>query len=302
MWFKNLTIFRLSEALPLTANELEQKLHTLEFRPCGAHEAFSFGWAPPLGKKSEQLVHASNGFMMLCGKKEEKVLPTAVVNELLQEKISDIEDREARKLSKKERSTLKDELIFDLLPKAFRFSRKTYACIDPKSGWLLVDSASAKNAEDLLSNLRKCLGSLPAFPLNTIDKPSIVMTQWLLTHKMPDDLTIEDECELRAREDEGGIIRCKKQDLTVPEIKNHLDTGKHAIKLAVNWAGRIAFVLDEHLALKRLRFLDLVQDQIADTDASTDEERFDADFTIMSLELSELLSRLITWFGGENRP
>ncbi|MGJ0486355.1 MAG: recombination-associated protein RdgC [Methylomicrobium sp.] len=301
MWFKNLTIFRLTETFTLTPSELEQKLQALQFRSCGPHEEFSFGWTQPVGKSSDQLVHAANGFMMLCGKKEEKVLPTAVVNEMLQEKISEIEDREARKLSKKERTTLKDELIFELLPKAFRFSRKTYAYIDPKGGWLLVDSASAKSAEDLLSNLRKCLGSLPAIPLNTIDKPSINMTQWLLTQQAPDDLTIEDECELRSLEEEGGIIRCKKHDLTVPEIKNHLDTGKQAIKLAVNWAGRIAFVLDEHLALKRLRFLDMVQDQAADIDTGSAAERFDADFTIMTLELAELLPRLTAWFGGENR-
>ncbi|WP_024298561.1 recombination-associated protein RdgC [Methylomicrobium lacus] len=301
MWFKNLTIFRLTEAFTLTPSELEQKLQALLFRPCGPHEEFSFGWTQPIGKASDQLVHAANGFMMLCGKKEEKVLPTAVVNEMLQEKIGEIEEREARKLAKKERTTLKDELMFELLPKAFRFSRKTYAYIDPKGGWLLVDSASAKSAEDLLSNLRKCLGSLPAVPLNTIDKPSVNMTQWLLTQQAPDDLTIEDECELRSLEEEGGIIRCKKHDLTVPEIKNHLDTGKQAIKLAVNWAGRIAFVLDEHLALKRLRFLDMVQDQAADIDAGSAAERFDADFTIMTLELAELLPRLTAWFGGENR-
>jgi recombination associated protein RdgC len=301
MWFKNLTVFRLTEAFTLTSIELEQKLQALEFRSCGPHEEFSFGWTQPIGKSSDQLVHAANGFMMLCGKKEEKVLPTAVVNELLQEKIGEIEDREARKLSKKERTTLKDELIFELLPKAFRFSRKTYAYIDPKGGWLLIDSASAKSAEDLLSNLRKCLGSLPAIPLNTVDKPSVNMTQWLMTQQTPHDLTIEDECELRSLEEEGGIIRCKKHDLTVPEIKNHLDTGKQAIKLAVNWDGRIAFVLDEHLALKRLRFLDMVQDQAADIDTGSAAERFDADFTIMTLELAELLPRLTAWFGGENR-
>ncbi|MBL1262205.1 recombination-associated protein RdgC [Candidatus Methylomicrobium oryzae] len=301
MWFKNLTIFRLTEAFTLTPGELEQKLQTLQFRSCGPHEEFSFGWTQPIGKSADQRVHAANGFMMLCGKKEEKVLPTAVVNEMLQEKIGEIEDREARKLSKKERTTLKDELIFELLPKAFRFSRKTYAYIDPKGGWLLIDSASAKSAEDLLSNLRKCLGSLPAIPLNTIDKPSVNMTQWLLTQETPEDLTIEDECELRALQEEGGIIRCKKHDLSVPEIKNHLDTGKQVIKLAVNWAGRIAFVLDEHLALKRLRFLDMVQEQAADIDTGSAAERFDADFTIMTGELAELLPRLTAWFGGENR-
>lgn len=300
MWFKNLSIFRLTEDFTLTPEQLAQKLEEMVFRSCAPHQEFSFGWTAPVGRSAQQLVHSSNGFMMLCGKKEEKVLPTAVVNEMVQEKILETEELQARKLSKKERSAIKDELIFELLPKAFSFSRKTYAYIDPKGGWLIVDT-SVKNAEDLLSNLRKCLGSLPAVPLNTIDKPITVMTQWLISNQTPDDITIEDECELRSPEEAGGIIRCKRHDLALPEIRNHLDTGKQVIKLAVNWADRIAFIVDEHLLIKRLRFLELIQDQVADIEADGAAEKFDADFSIMTLELASFLPRLVELFGGENR-
>jgi recombination associated protein RdgC len=301
MWFKNLSIFRLTENFALTPTELEQKLEPMRFRPCGDHQEFSFGWTPPLGKSSGQLVHSANGFMMICGKKEEKVLPAAVVNELFQEKILEIEDQQGRKLAKKERATIKDELIFELLPKAFTFSRKIYAYIDSNGGWLVVDAASAKSAEDLLSMLRKCLGSLPALPLNTMQKPSAIMTEWLMTNQVPDDITIEDECELHSPEEEGGIIRCKRHDLALPEIKNHLDTGKLVIKLAISWADRIAFILDENLAIKRLRFLDMIQDQVADIETENEAERFDADFSIMSMELSNFMPRLLELFGGENK-
>jgi recombination associated protein RdgC len=239
--------------------------------------------------------------MMLCGKKEEKVLPAAVINEMLQEKILEAEDQQGRKLSKKERTAIKDELIFELLPKAFSFSRKTYAYIDPKGRWLIVDAASAKKAEDLLSNLRKCLGSLPAVPPNTVEKPVVTMTQWLINHQTPADITIEDECELRSPEEEGGIIRCKRHDLALPEIKNHLDTGKEAIKLAISWDDRLSFIIDEHLAIKRLRFLDLIQDQVADIETHDEAEQFDVDFSIMSLELANFLPRLMELFGGENK-
>jgi recombination associated protein RdgC len=301
MWFKNLSIFRLTEAFTLSSEEFEQKLESMSFRPCGPHEESAFGWTSPLGKTSQQLVHSANGFFMLCGKKEEKVLPAAVVNEMVQEKILEAEDKQGHKLSKKERTALKDELIFELLPRAFTFSSKTYAYIDPKGGWLIVDAASAKKAEDLLSSLRKCLGSLPAVPLNTIEKPITTMTAWLINNQAPEDITIEDECELRSPEEEGGIIRCKRHDLTLPEIKNHLDTGKEVIKLAVNWADRISFIMDENLSIKRLRFLDLIQDQVTNVETNDEVERFDVDFSIMSLELSNFLPRLMELFGGENK-
>lgn len=298
MWFKNLSIFRLTEAFTLSAEELEEKLEVVAFRPCGSHEDFSLGWVSPVGKTAP-LVHSANGFMMICTKKEERVLPASVLNEMMQEKIAETEEAEERKLSKKERTAIKDELIFELLPRAFTFSRKLYAYIDVQGGFLVVDSASANKAEDLLSLLRKCLGSLPAVPLNTVEKPIATMTEWLLTQETPKDVTIEDECELRSPEEAGGVIRCKRHDLSLPEIKNHLDIGKQVIKLAINWDDRLSFILDENLSVKRLKFLDLVQDQVTDTNADDEAARFDVDFSIMSLELANFIPRLLEIFGGE---
>ena len=302
MWFKNLALYRFTEPFTLAADELEDKLNDKRFRPCGSHDEFSLGWTSPAGNTTEQLIHASNGFMMLCLKKEEKVIPAAVIHEMLQEKIAEKEEQEARRLSKKERSTIKDELIFELLPRAFSFSKKTYAYIDPKGGWMVIDAASAKKAEDLLSHLRKCLGSLPVVPVNTVDKPAVIMTQWLVDkNSIAKDLLVEDECELRSTEDEGSIIRCKRHDLALPEITNHLDNGKQVIKLALNWTDRLSFIIDENLAIKRLKFLDLIQDQVADTEADDEVAQFDVDFSIMTLELAKFLPRLLEIFGGENK-
>lgn len=300
MWFKNLAIYRLTEDFSLTPTELEEKLESLSFKPCATTEEFSYGWSAPLGRSSEQLIHQANGFMMLCATKEEKVLPTSVINEMTADKVAEKEDQEARKLSKKERTELKDQIIFELLPRAFSFSKKTFAYIDPKGGWLIVDAASAKKAEELISFLRKNLGSLPLVPVSTKEKPVSTMTQWLLKNESPADVLIEDECELRAPEESGGIIRCKNQDLAAPEIKNHLDTGKQVIKLAISWSDRLSFIVDENLSIKRLKFLDLIQDQVADTEADSAEAQFDVDFTIMSQELSSFLPRLLEIFGGEN--
>lgn len=297
MWFKNLSVYRFTEAFTHSIEELEEKLADKRFHPCGKQDISRYGWTPPSGS-AEALAYASSGFIMLCGKKEEKVLPSQVINEMLQEKVAELEQAESRKLSGKEKSRLKDELIFELLPRAFAFSRKTYAYIDPKGGWIVVDAASAKKAEDLLSLLRQSLGSLPVVPLTSADKPALVMTDWLKNQTEPGDIVIEDECELRSQSDEGSIIRCKRHDLRAPEILNHLDNDKLVIKLALSWADRLSFVLDENLGVKRLKFLDLIQDQVADIETSNDAERFDADFAIMSKELSHFLPRLVDIFGG----
>ncbi len=302
MWFKNLALYRFTEPFTLTSAELEEKLSDKPFRPCGSQDEFSLGWTSPAGNTTEQLVHDSNGFMMVCLKKEEKVIPAAVINEMLQEKIGDIEEKEGRKLAKKERTTVKDELIFELLPRAFSFSKKTFAYIDPKGGWIIVDAASAKKAEDLLSFLRKGIGSLPVVPINSNVKPTVIMTEWLNdSKKVAKNFLVEDECELRAPEEDGGIIRCKRHNLSLPEITNHLDNGKQVIKLAIAWSERLSFVLDENLSIKRLKFLDLIQDQVADTDADDEITQFDVDFSIMSLEIANFLPHLLDAFGGEKK-
>ena len=299
MWFKNLAVYRFTDPFSLSAEALEIKLQQQPFRACGAHDEFSFGWTPPLGRASDALVHANNGFFMLCAKKEEKVIPASVINEMLAERVNDIEEREVRKLSAKERTRIKDELIFELLPRAFSFSRKTYAYIDSQGGWLVVDAASPKKAEDLLSQLRKCLGSLPVVPIGAGVKPAGILTQWLMEQVSPPDILIEDECELRSLEEEGGIVRCKRHDLGLPEIKNHLDSGKIVIKLAMSWADRLSFVLDESLSVKRLKFLDLIQDRVADIEAFDAVEQFDADFSIMTAELAQFFPRLLELFNVE---
>ena len=96
------------------------------FLPCAKSQALSAGWVPPLGEESEELVHAAAGRMLLKLKREEKLLPSTVVRELLEEKVAAIESEQGRKVYRKERLSLKDEIVQDCLPRAF--SRST-ACL-----------------------------------------------------------------------------------------------------------------------------------------------------------------------------
>jgi len=299
MWFKNLSIYRLTKPFVFTSAELEQKLEAMRFKPCGSHDEFSFGWTAPC-PESEQLVHSSNGFLMVCGKKEEKLLPSSVVNEIYVEKANEQEANTGRKLSAKQRKELKEEIIFDLLPRAFSHSGKTYAYIDVKNGWVVVDSASSNKAEGLLSCVRSCLGSFPVVPLKTERTPVFMMTTWADGEVMPHGVILNDECELKSQDEDGAVVRCKKHDLHLPEIKNHLKAGKQVTKLALSWDDRLAFVLDENLAVKRLQFYELVQSKALDLNTETSQQRFDADFAIMTAELEEFLPKLAEWFGGLN--
>ncbi len=299
MWFKNLSLFRLQEPFTLNATELAERLGQFAFHPCLSQEMVSYGWVPPLGRKAVDLVHSANGRLLLCLQAEEKVLPAAVIREVIEEKVAEIEDREMRTVRRREKNALRDDVLLELLPKAFSRSRHSYAYIDPAQGWLVVNSASRKAVEELTGLLRKTLDSLPIEPPQVASAPDVIMTHWLAHGNLPTGLVPEDECELRDAGEEGGVVRCKGQDLSGEEIRSHLQAGKQVTRVALSWEKRISFVLAEDLIVRRLRFADVVRESLADVD--NPEALFDAEFALMTGELGLLLPRLLEFFGGEQK-
>ncbi len=298
MWFKNLRLYRLTKPFDLSPEQLHERLAERRSRPCAGLEPATYGWDTPLGRHGELLTHAANGYIMVCARKEERVLPAAVVQEMLAEKVAAIESEQARTVRRNEREELRQEIRAELLPKAFRKSSHTHAYIDPGAGWLIVDAASASKAEELVSLLRETLGSLPAIPPAVSSAPASVLTQWLSGQTPPAGYRIEDQCELRDPAAEGAVVRCTKQDLLSDEIQTHLKAGKQVTKLAIAWHDRLTCILCDDLSIKRLRFLDIIQERAAD-EAADEASRFDADFALMTLELSRLIPSIMDIFGGE---
>jgi recombination associated protein RdgC len=300
MWFKNLYIYRFTKPFELTPEEISEQLTEFEFQPCESQELSRTGWVPPLGRHGSDLVHANSGNIMLCAKRQDKLLPASVVAEEVEQQIEMIEQAEARSVGRKEKQSLKEEMIFTLMPKAFVRSSLQYAYIAPREGWLVINCASAKKAEDFLNALRDALGTLPVIPLQAKNIPLQAMTNWLLSSEAPNGFEFGHQCELRDPSDEGGTIRCKHQDLTSTEMNNHLKAGMTVSKLGLIWSAGIDCVIDENLAVKSLGFDDVIQEQADSSDGQDVAEKFDNDFSIMALELSRFIKGLVSAFGGED--
>ena len=300
MWFRNLLVYRLTAPLELDPEQLEQALASRPARPCGSQEALSYGFIAPLGKGEDApLVHAANGYLLIAARREERMLPGSVVRDELQEKVEEIETAQMRKVYKKERDQLKDEIIHTLMPRAFVRRSLTRAALDLQGGLIYVDAGSPKKAEELLSTLRELLGSLPLRPLNVKVAPTASFTDWVRSGTIGCGLSLGDECELRDTAEDGGIVRCKRQDLSSDEVQNHLNAGKLVTRLSLDWSEKLTFALDDKLAIKRLRFCDLLQEQ-ADTDGGDEASARDsASFVLMMLTLAEFLPRLLEAMGGE---
>ncbi len=300
MWFKNIRAYRLTSSFDLNAEELDQALQSGAFQPCGKTQSLATGWVSPFGADSELLVHAAAGRYLLTLKREEKLLPATVVREMLTEKVEAIEAEEGRKVYRKEKLGLKDDIVQECLPRAFSRSSIVRAYIDTQSNWMFIDSASAARAEELLNLLRENLGSFPLLLPQVNNSPVQSMTNWLLHRNMPEDLQLSGDCVMRELAEDGGIVRCRGIEMPGEEVDIHLQSGRQIVRLGVQWDERMSFTLAEDLCLRRVRFS---EELVAENDELSDEDplaRLDADFELMSSAITELQERVMHWFGGES--
>ncbi len=297
MWFKNLRVYRLTGDLPCPVGEFEERLAGTTFTPCAGMDTRRIGWVPPLGPGAENLLHSTGDFHLVCARTQEKLLPAAAIREVLDEKILQIEGSEGRKLYRRERANLKDEVIQTLLPRALTRSQLCFAFLAAARGLILIDSSSPARAEDLLNLLRDSLGRLPVRPLAPRHKPVEVMTRWVGGERLPAGFRLGEYCDLRDPLNASNIVRCRQQDLATREIREHLDAGKQVGALGLNWKDRVAFVLTEELVVKSISYPEIVRSESTIDPELDTAARFDADFALMSLELDQLAASLIEIFG-----
>src|SRR5690606_39221836 len=81
MFFRNLTLFRYPTSLDLSG--LDEHLAECTLKPVGGLELSSRGFVSPFGRDAEALSHRIDDAIWLTVGGEDKILPAAVVNDLL---------------------------------------------------------------------------------------------------------------------------------------------------------------------------------------------------------------------------
>jgi recombination associated protein RdgC len=299
MWFRNLRVYRLAFDSAIDATQLGASLASNPLARCGSFDMQSRGWVYP--HVDGEFVHEVNRHWLLALGVEQKLLPATVIRQVAQERAAQIEAEQARKLGRKELRDIRDQVTDELMPKALTCKRTTWGWIDPQNSRLLVDAGSDARADEFVESLAAVLGPASFRLLHVQESPSAAMTGWLAAGDPPSNFSIDRDLELKATGAADAAIRYVRHDLEGKEIQAHIAAGKVVTKLGLTWNDRISFVLNDAFQIKRIGFLDSLKEEAAEASGDAD-ERFDADFTLMTGELALMLSELISALGGERIP
>lgn len=296
MWFRNLQVYRLSDAWPVEVDVLDAALTKNPLQPCGNLDMLSRGWVSPLHEGA--FVHSLNRQQLFALGVEVKLLPTAVVRQVADERATELAAQQGYAVGRKQLRELRERVQEELLPRAFTRRRTTFIWADPLNHWLVVDAAAPGKSDEVLETLKQSIDKLPIVSLETRTGAGSAMTGWVASGEAPAGFTLDLDLELRAVDDSKSAVRYVQHTLEGAEIREHIAGGKHVTRLGMTWNDRISFVLTDKLEIKRLAFLDILKEE-TDKQAENADEQFDLDFALMSGELARLLADLVEALGGE---
>ncbi len=294
MFFKNAHIFRFRD-FNATIESLHTALSKMQYVSIGASDIESIGWVPP--RNDGLLAHSVNKQFLAALKVTSKILPSAVINQAVIEKAKELEQQQGFACGRKAMKALKERTIDELLPRAFARDKLILVWLDPVNQLLAIDTSSPTVADLVIKMLLKC-DKFPLESLRVTASPQAAMTDWLAGGEAPKGFTIDQDTELRAHTEDKATVRYMRHSIDPDDVQRHIAAGKQCTKLALTWDDKISFVLSENLAIKRIKPLDILNED-KESRTADENERFDADFVLMTSELAQMIDDLIYALGGE---
>ncbi|HEY0825494.1 MAG TPA: recombination-associated protein RdgC [Ramlibacter sp.] len=308
--FKSACFFRIADDFVLPdPDALERVLYKARFVPCGPTQPESTGWVPPRGNKSKVLAEVVGGQLILKLCTEKRAVPASAVKAAVEERIERYKAETGNeRVPAKVKKEFKEEVLLDLLPRAFSKRATTLLWLDPKNRMLVVDAGSLGAADRIVSSLLAALlevpGAAPSLDLQLIhtqSSPAASMAHWLSTREAPWHFTVDRDCELKSADEQKSVVRYARHTLEIDEVAQHIAAGKVPTQLAMTWNDRVSFVLGEAGQIRKIKMLDVVLKE-AEDGKGKDEDNFDANAAILTGELSQLIPDLVEALGGEAVP
>ena len=291
--FRNLRLYQVEGRWPDDEESLSQALETAGFEPCGPFTERSSGFAPVAPDQGESLARRVNGADLFRLRSQSRVLPHAAVNEELEARLEEYQERTGEAARGREKRRLKAEVRDELLPKAMLRSDRIWGYFDLGEKLLAIDAAQEAPAERFLRRLQAANDHLQFRPLQ-YKRPIAELMNNIFLGGAPQQFAVGRECRMQDAVDKGSVVRWTNFDLSDRSIRDHVANGMRLTHLGVVYDSVFSFVLDENGVFTKAKFVGMDEDSQGDDDALS---KMDAEFVLLTGTMRRLLGDLAKLLG-----
>lgn len=286
--FRNLRYYRLENQWPESEELLGEALASAGFEPCAPLTERSSGFMPVAPISSDALARRVNGADLIRLRSQSRVLPAAVINEELEQRIEAFRERMQELPNGREKRRMKAEARDELMPRAMLKSDKIWGYVDLKEKVLGIDSALPSAAERFLRRLGASLEQINFLPLQ-FNKPVEDLLIRVFLGDAPSQFSVGRECRMQDAGDPKSKVRWSDFDLSDKAIRNHIAGGMRLTHLALVYDNVLSFVLDENGVISKMRIVGMDDDS---PDSDEPLARLDSEFVLATGTLRMLLTDL----------
>lgn len=296
---KNMMLYRITNAgHAAILNDWELLAPMLAKKPANLPTGSQWrgiGFAPPAAAVNDHMVWSgADGSQLFAVQFHERQLPGATIKEHVNARVAKIEEREQRKVYRKEVAQIKDEVEAALLPRAF--IKHSHVWMIVSGDLLIVGSSSAKKAEDCLCELRSALGSLAVRPLSFKSPAEAWLTE-LAKHNKLGLVKRSDQAKLV--DSHGSTVVFKGVDLDGEEPQEYLSNGFRVAEMLVTYDQNMELRITDQMIFKAIKFADIVFDNVkADSDGDP-AALLDGNLVIFMQSAKALINDLIEHLGED---
>jgi recombination associated protein RdgC len=306
--FKNVAAFRVernvfNDLKKYSGGNLDAHLETFVAADPAGGAWRTMGLAP-IGR--ELLVDIESSAFIMLVQFNERILPAKVRDEHLRKRVELLIELDG-KCSKKEYAELRDEVEFELLPRAF-IRRTLVHCMFIKD-WLFVFSASQKKIDECCGVLKGAFETLSKFtpvPFNVNRDVGNALTAFVTTDiALGENLTLHNSAVLKGAD--KRTVRIRERDIAAHEVQSLAKQDYKVSELGLTFLDdgepRLAFRLDDSLRMRGCTFADGTR--MADGAGLSPGDRaaaFQSFAWIVALTYPQALLAVAAEMGGELNP
>lgn len=311
--FSNILAYRVTNAFDLH-KDLEAVNQALASKPArlpGKMELNAVGFTEPVGEEGAFIERIAPMTYVFAYNLAERMIPGKIVRQQVADRVKKIEKEQERKVYAREKQQIKDEVLNQMLPRAFVDQKITYGMV--MGPYILIDSSSAKRGEDILSTLRSCLGSLGVRPVAVKTTPIDAFTRWFTTGEIDGPFYMTGDFKANNRSDESDFVNGKgtsPKDEGLSDLV--LEHDRRVTVLGLSWGtstGETAsFTVNEMIGIKGIKWPESLSEMAADQVGEEDDEDarrvtlLRTTMILLGAELEQLLEDLLLALGHEEIP